>query len=478
MDLKYKYFDPLLAISPIDGRHRIDLEPLSEYFSEFALIRNRIKMEVEYLIALTNLESFSLLRYLDVKEENFLRSIYIDFTIEDAQIINQIDRYGYNGSPALNHDVKACEYFLKTKLSGTSLHDIQEYVHFAITSEDCNNIAYNFMLVDSLKKIYFPKLKQFCDVLACLALDYKDLAMLSKTHGMDASPTTFGKEFANFLFRIQKEFEFLYSFKLPAKLNGAVGNFNAHYFIDPNINWIEFSSQFIANLGFEPNFMTTQIESHDGFTKLFSSLASINNILYDFSVNMWLYLSKGYFVQQKIDGEIGSSVMPHKINPWRLEVAEASTREANAKIFGFINKLQHSRFQRDLSDHEAQRAFGVAIGHSFLAVSHLLDEFSRLEVNSRVVTSDLDGVFNVVLEAVQTYLRTLDFEEPYEIVKNFSRGKNIDDQVFHDFIMSLKISDEDKNYLLGLNPLNYTGLASALVDRTVFNFQISKLQNL
>jgi len=471
-------FNSLLAISPIDGRHRIDLEPLSNFYSEYALIRNRLKMEVEYLISLSDLETFTLLRFFSLQEKDFLRSIYLDFTIDDAQIVNQIDRFGYNGRSALNHDVKACEYFLKDKLIGSSLEDVKEYVHFAITSEDCNNFAYNFMIVDSLQKFYFPKLKEFCDLLASLSLNYKDLAMLSKTHGMDASPTTFGKEFANYLFRIQKEFEFLYSFKLPAKLNGAVGNFNTFNFIDSSIDWIEFSSSFILSSGFEPNLMTTQIESHDGYVKLFSSMASINNILYDFSVNMWLYLSKGYFVQQNVKGEVGSSVMPHKINPWRLEVAEASSREANAKIFGFMNKLQHSRFQRDLSDHEAQRAFGVAIGHSYLTVSHLLDEFNRLEVNSAVVCSDLDGVYNVVLEAVQTYLKTLDIENSYELLKDFSRGKELNRSSFLSFIDSLNLAEIDRNELISLNPLNYTGLASCLVERTILAYRSSVLQDL
>lgn len=468
------FFHSLKAISPVDGRHRLMTEDLAEWFSEFALFKYRLHVEVEYLIALSELEQFPAVRSFSLEEKGFLRSLVLNFTLEDAQTIQDLDRFGYRELKPLNHDVKAGEYFLKEKLKSSSLQDCLEMVHFGLTSEDVNNLAFNSMIQGSLQNIYFPALVNLLDTLAKLAQEEKETPLLAKTHGQPATPTTFGKEIAVFLDRLRKELVCLQNVSLPGKLNGAVGNYNAHYFAAPEIDWLEFSKKVILKFGFEPNLLTTQIEPHDGLTRFFSNLISINNILRDLAVDFWLYLSAGYLVQRKIASEVGSSTMPHKINPWRLEVAEGSSVEANAKLTGFINKLQVSRLQRDLSDHEAQRAIGVGVAHSYLTVLHLSEELSRLSVDRQKMRQDLQDLGSILTEAVQTLLRKENYPLPYELMKDFARGRNCRVQELHSFVEQLGLKEETKQKIKQLSPENYLGLAPQLTELAVKQWEEEK----
>ncbi|MFH1063826.1 MAG: adenylosuccinate lyase [Candidatus Woesearchaeota archaeon] len=454
----------LKAISPIDGRHHIMTKPLGEWFSEYALFKYRSHVEVEYLIALSELEGFDAVRTFTKEEKDYLRSIIKEFSLEDAKIIQDIDRFGYNGAGPTNHDVKSVEYFIKMKLKGSSLEDVTEMVHFGLTSEDINNIAFDCMIHGALQQHYIPSLVELLDRLAEHAQRERNTAMLSKTHGQPATPTTFGKEMANYLERLRIELINMASMRLPAKLNGAVGNHNAQHFAAPEVDWIGFAERFTTKMGFSPNLMTTQIEPHDGLARLFNTFISINNILRDLSVDFWLYISAGYMVQRKVAHEVGSSTMPHKINPWRLEVAEGSTVEANFKLMGFVNKLQSSRLQRDCSDHEAQRAIGVGISHSYLAVIHLIEELQRLQVNPARMIAELKDMGMILTEAVQTLLRKEGHDKPYELMKELSRGQQVTVADLHAFISRLDIDTRTKEKILALRPETYIGVAPRLVD--------------
>ncbi len=470
-------FHSLKAISPIDGRHRVLTAKLSEWFSEYAYHKYRIYLEVEYLIALSENKEFESVRELTATEKDFLRKIVEEFSLEDAQIIQNIDMFGYNGLGPTNHDFKACEYFLKMQMEKSSLKDLLEMVHFGLTTEDANNVAYSCKIRGALKNHYVPAMVELLNMLEELCTAEKNTPMLSKTHGQPATPTTFGKEMANYLERLRKELEFLIGMKLPAKVNGAVGNHAAQQFSAPEVNWLEFTQKFISDLGFEPNLFTTQIEHHDGYTRLFSCLISINNILRDLATNLWLYTSDGYIIQKKIAHEVGSSTMPHKINPWRVEVAEGQTVEANYKLMGFIQKLQVSRYQRDLSDHEAERAIGVGITHSYLAVVHIVQELGRFTVNKQKMLDNLTSMGSVLTEAIQTLLRKEGYEKPYELMKDFSRGKHFTVAELHQFIDAMQIMDATKTKLKSLRPEEYVGLSSRLTELAIRKWQKFKDDN-
>ncbi len=461
----------LKAISPIDGRHRLMTEPLADWFSEFALFKYRIYMEVEYLIALSESVDFIAVRIFSLEEKSFLRNIVKNFTLPDAQIIQNIDRFGYQEIKPTNHDCKAAEYFLKMRMKESSLNDMVEFVHFGLTSEDMNNIAHNCMIHGALKSYYLPSLVSLLDQLAEMAEKEKVTAMLGRTHGQPATPTTFGKEMANYLDRLRKQLIKLENFKLSAKCNGAVGNHAAQQFAAEEVDWIKFTKKFIENLGFEANLMSTQIEFHDGLTELFSIMININNIIKDLAMDFWTYISLGYLQQEKVVHEVGSSTMPHKINPWRMEVAEGSVAEANAKFIGFINKLQVSRLQRDLSDHEAQRAIGVGFAHSYLVVLHVLEELQRLQVNKEKISNELKDFGSILTEAVQTLLRKEGYSQPYELLKGFSRGKHCTVQELHDFIDGLDLREETKLKLKSLRPENYIGLSKELTELAIKNWE-------
>jgi len=450
------------AINPLDGRYYEKTRALAPYFSEQALMKYRVMMEVEYLIALSLLGKTKLKKFSASEIKN-LRVIYEKFNDASYQKIKSIEK-------TTNHDVKAVEYFIKEKLSKTSLKNSSEWVHFAITSEDTNNIAYSLMISDSLEKVMIPEIKKIISELNNLAKKYKNLPMLARTHGQSASPTTFGKEMRVFLARLEKRIEGLKSIKIQAKLNGASGNWNAHVAAYSNINWPEFSRKFIESFNklgarsqkLEANLITTQIECHDSYVAVFDTIRRINTILLDFNQDMWRYISDNWITQKSKAGEVGSSTMPHKVNPIDFENSEGNLSLANALFEFFARKLPISRLQRDLSDSTVERAMGTAFGHSLLAYVMLQKGLSKISVNENKIKEDLLAHPEVIAEAIQTVLRRENYPIPYEALKELTRGKQITMKDFSNFIDTLKISPKLKTELKKFTPLNYTGLASKL----------------
>ncbi len=458
---------PLEAISPIDGRYHSITKPLSKWLSEYSLFKYRVYVEVEYLIALSEWKGFVALPEFATDVKRQIRRIAGDFSLQDAQLIQNIERFGHGGKKPIHHDVKAAEYFVRKKLKLNNLEDQMEMVHFGLTSEDVNNIAYNIMIKGVLDNEYIPKLVSLLDNLCLIAEKEKRTVMLGRTHGQPASPTTFGKEIANYLERFRKEVLCLKQIKLPAKLNGAVGNYNAQVFAMPEVNWLDFTENFIQEIGFEVNLLTTQIEPHDGISELFSHMILINNILRDLCVDLWLYTSMNYLLQKKNPHEVGSSTMPHKINPWRLENAEGNTVEANARFTSFINKLQNSRLQRDLSDHAAQRSMGAAIAQSYIAICGVNEELGRLKPDRDKMLYDLSRNGAILTEAVQTLLRKEGRNNPYELMKDFSRGNECTVEDLHRFVGGLDIDQEIIERIRSLRPEDYIGFAPELAEIAV-----------
>ena len=448
------------AINPLDGRYFEKTRALAPYFSEEALMKYRVIMEGEDLIALslirkTHLKKFTTLEIAKV------RNLY-KITEKDFKRIKTIEK-------TTNHDVKAVEYFLKEKLSKTSLKESIEWVHFALTSEDTNNIAYALILSDALNNLMVPDIAEIILNLNKVASKYKILPMLARTHGQSASPTTFGKEIRVFSARLEKQLEELKKIKIKAKLNGATGNYNAHVAAYPNVNWIEFSKKFIASFNknraqkLETNLTTTQIECHDSYVSLFDKLKQINSILLGFNQDMWRYISDGWIGQAPKRGEVGSSTMPHKINPIDFENSEGNLGLANALFEFFSRKLPISRLQRDLSDSTVERSFGTAFGYSHLAYTSLLKGLGKISVNEEKIKGDLLLHPEVIAEAIQTVLRRENYPIPYEALKELTRGKILDMDDFANFIDNLKISQKIKKELKKFTPENYLGLASKLV---------------
>ena len=458
----------LNSISPIDGRYEKSAFPLSPFFSEKGLMHYRLMVEGEYLIALSK-EKIKL-KNLSEKEKKLIRSLY-NLKNNDAQIISDIEIKGYKNIKATDHDVKAVEYFIKEKLSKTSLKDSIEWVHFALTSEDTNNIAYSLMLSDALEKVMEPKIQEIINELNKLALKYKNLPILARTHGQPATPTTFGKEMKVFVARLEKRLDGLKNIKIQAKLNGASGNWNAHLVAYPKINWLKFSKKFIESFNknrtqkLEPNLITTQIECHDSYVAIFDTLRRINTILLDFNQDMWRYISDEWVIQKPIKGTIGSSTMPHKINPIKFENSEGNLGVANALFEFFARKLPISRLQRDLSDSTVERNFGTAFAHSFIAYEYLLKGLSRIQVNENKVREVLNNHPEIIAEAIQTILRRENYPIPYEALKELTRGKKVTLNDFSIFIDSLKISTKVKSELKKFTPLNYIGLASKIAGK-------------
>ena len=445
------------AINPLDGRYFEKTRALAPFFSEEALMKYRVKVECEYLIALSFLGKTNLRKFAP-EEIKIVKNIYEKFDTASYEKIKEFEK-------TTNHDVKAVEYFIKENLSKTSLKDSIEWVHFALTSEDTNNIAYALILSDSLGKVMMPKISEIILELNNLAKKHKDLPMLARTHGQSASPTTFGKEMKVFVCRIEKQLEAISNIKIQAKLNGATGNYNAHIAAYPNINWIGFGEKFIKNLKLEPNLITTQIECHDSYVTVFDTIRRINTILLDFNQDIWRYISDGWVGQIPKAGETGSSTMPHKINPIDFENSEGNLGIANALFEFFARKLPISRLQRDQSDATVERAFGTAFGHSYLAYTSLLKGLSKIKVNEEKIKEDLNAHPEVITEAIQTILRREGVEMPYEKLKELSRGKNVTLADIHKFIDALEVSEKIKKELLKITPENYTGLASKLASR-------------
>lgn len=460
----------LNLISPIDGRYSKYTEPLSKYFSEGASMKYKILLECEYLIALSEIKEVKI-RKLSSEEKITIRNLYKNFSSYEAEIINDIELRGYRNIKATNHDFKAIEYYLKEKLKKTSLRDILEFIHFGLTSEDASNIAYALMISESLKEIYLPTLENVVKKIEKLAKDNKNIPILARTHGQSASPSTFGKEFKIFAERLKRQLGQIKNHKILAKLNGATGNYNALYLAYPNVNWISFSEKFIKKLGSDRkvnlgvNLFTTQIEPHDSYIELFDILKRANCIVINFNQDLWRYISDGWISQMPVAGEVGSSTMPHKINPWFLENSEGNLGMANALFEFFGRKLPISRLQRDLSDSTVLRNIGTAFGHSLIGLKYLENQLGRVVVNKTKVLEDLNNHPEIITEAIQTILRREGVAMPYEKLKDLARGKKVTLEDIHNFINTLPVSDKIKKELLAITPENYIGLAGKLASK-------------
>jgi len=445
--------NPLTSISPLDGRYNKAVEELTEYFSEPALMYYRIKVEIEYLIALGDEKGIKELPAFSKTEQIKLRNIYKNFNSSAAQKVKDIEEI-------TNHDVKAVEYYLQGRLK-KSLHP---WIHFALTSEDVNNLSYSLMWQDGLNQVYLPALKTVNKELKKLARKYKNVSMLALTHGQPATPTSLGKEFAVFAGRLQRQLQHIKSHRLLGKLSGATGTWAAHATSYPNINWISFSKRFVKSLGLEPNLITTQIESNDSLAESYHNLIRVNTILLDFCRDIWLYISRGVFGQKTKIGEVGSSTMPHKVNPIQFENAEGNLGIANAYLSHLAQTLPVSRMQRDLSGSTIIRNQGVPVAHSLLACKNIVKGIDRLTVNRKKIREELDNHWEVLAEAIQTTLRKSGDRLPYERLKNLTRGQKITQEDIQAFVQSLDLPKKEKQTLLDLTPENYTGLAARIVE--------------
>ncbi len=442
----------LEAISPIDGRYASKTAPLSQYFSEYALFKYRVWVEIEYFIALCELP-LPQLNGVDKASFDYLRAIYQDFDVADAEKIKEIEK-------VTNHDVKAVEYFIKDKMSELNLEKVSEFVHFGLTSQDINNTSNPMMIRDAVDHVIGPKIRDIVDQLNHFASEWKDIPMLARTHGQPASPTRLGKEIQVFSERIQEQLHFLYEIPVAAKFGGATGNFNAHYVAYPNINWIDFGNTFLKEaLSIDRSQTTTQIEHYDHFAALCDCLKRINTILIDFARDIWTYISMDYFKQKIKAGEVGSSAMPHKVNPIDFENAEGNLGIANAVFEHLSAKLPISRLQRDLTDSTVLRNVGVPFGNSLIAYESLLKGMGKLLLNEAALDRDLENNWAVVAEAIQTVLRREGFPKPYEALKALTRkNEKITAQSIADFVNTLDVSEDVKTELKVITPQNYTGI--------------------
>ena len=448
----------LLSLSPLDGRYKSKTDELSDYFSEFALFKYRVRVEIEWLIFLCNEIKIKKSRVLDKEEIQLLQDIANYFDVVAAEKVKQIEG-------ETNHDVKAVEYYIKESLSDTSMADISELVHFGCTSEDINNTAYALMLMESRSLMVENHLRKLTDSLRELAYTHASQPMLSLTHGQTASPTTLGKELANVAARLEYFYGKLMTHEFTGKFNGATGNFNAHVAADSKLDWIDISQKFLTHLGLKPNLMTTQIEPHDNTAEYLLTFSQVNTILIDFSRDIWQYVSRGIFKQKLKEGEVGSSTMPHKVNPIDFENAEGNLGLANSTIYHLAQKLPISRMQRDLSDSTVFRNLGVSFGYSLIAFKSLQKGISKLELNPDALITELQNNPEVLAEAIQTVMRMEKIDQPYEKLKQLTRGKKITQKEIEKFVEKLELSDKAKNSLLKLTPENYIGLAEVLTQQ-------------
>ena len=445
-------FDNLTSISPIDGRYSDKTSPLKAIFSEFGLIKYRLLVEVRWLEAMSNNPHISEVPKFSPQSNAALLAIADNFSLEDAKSIKEIER-------TTNHDVKAVEYFLKEKISSIpELQKVSEFIHFACTSEDINNLSHALMLENG-RLVLLEEMNATLSLITKLAKDNAEVAMLSRTHGQTASPTTLGKEMANFSYRLSRQIDQLSAVQIMGKFNGAVGNFNAHVSAYPEIDWQNVSKDFIEKLGINFAPYSSQIESHDYIAEYFHALNRFNTILIDFCRDIWGYISLGYFTQKTIEGEIGSSTMPHKVNPIDFENAEGNLGLAIAVGDHFATKLPISRWQRDLTDSTVLRNLGVSCAHSLISYASICKGIGKLEINESKITEDLDKAWEVLAEPIQTVMRRYGVENPYEKLKDLTRGKQIDSKIIDDFINTLEIPAEAKEELRKLTPMNYIGNA-------------------
>ena len=448
----------LNTISPLDGRYTKDAQKLSDYFSESALIKYRLLVEIEYLIMLGDEKQVLELEPLSISDRSKLRRIYKSFGDDEAKRVKAIET-------ATNHDVKAVEYYIRERLDKMNKKRLFPWVHFAITSEDINNLSYSLMWQNAILDVYIPDLDSLIKKLKNTSKTYSTTPMLAMTHGQSATPTTFGKELAVFTKRLARQLRQLKSHKLLGKFGGATGTWAAHNVAYPKIDWSGFSRKFIQRMGLEPNLVTTQIEPHDSIVESYHILIRINTILIDLCRDLWSYISRGIIQQKKIPGEVGSSAMPHKINPIHFENAEGNLGIANALLNHLSNKLPISRMQRDLTDSTVLRNQGVAMGHGFIAIKNILKGFRRIAINKNSMARELDDHWEVLAEAVQTILRKTGSPDAYEQLKQLTRGVRITEDALREFVTHLRIPKKDKDLLNQLTPANYIGLAPKLVDQ-------------
>jgi|TARA_B110000259_G_scaffold148044_1_gene166984 adenylosuccinate lyase len=450
----------LTAISPTDGRYSVQTEPLRAIFSEYGLIRNRVKIEILWLIALSKDIEIKEVPRFSAKTNTKLNNIIKYFDQKDAEAIKKIEK-------VTNHDVKAVEYWLKDSLKNEKeIVRISEFIHFACTSEDINNLAYALMIKEGLNKVLIPAIDSVLKRTSLYSNKFSEISMLAKTHGQTASPTTMGKEFSNFSYRLKRQILQLKKQEILGKINGAVGNFNAHISAYPKKNWQKFSKEFISSIGLVYNPYTTQIEPHDFMAELFQTISRVNIILIDFNRDIWTYISSGYFKQKTIKNEVGSSTMPHKVNPIDFENSEGNLGMSNALLHHFSEKLPISRLQRDLTDSTVLRNIGLAFSFSLIAYKSCLKGLTKLEINKIKINQDLDQAWEVLAEPIQTVMRKNGIENPYEKLKDLTRGnQNINKESLHSFIKILELPLEDKKYLLKLTPHNYIGKAILLAKK-------------
>lgn len=442
----------LTAISPIDGRYRDKVENLANYFSESALIRYRVMVEVEYFIALCEIP-LPQLKGFDAGLFPQLREIYLNFTVEDAQKIKDTEKI-------TNHDVKAVEYFIKDKFDALNLHNFKEFIHFGLTSQDINNTAIPCSFRDAVHDVYYPVAGELIAKLEELSEEWKEVPMLAKTHGQPASPTRLGKEIKVFTYRLSRQLELLKKVAISGKFGGATGNFNAHHAAFPETDWVEFGNRFLTQkLQLERESYTTQISNYDNFAALFDNLRRINTIVIDLDRDIWTYISMSYFKQKIKAGEVGSSAMPHKVNPIDFENSEGNLGIANAVFEHLSNKLPVSRLQRDLTDSTVLRNIGVPLAHTLIAFKSTLKGLNKLIINKEAIERDLEKNWAVVAEAIQTILRREGYPNPYEALKALTRtNSKITRESIADFIDTLEISNELKEQLKQITPANYTGI--------------------
>ena len=450
-------YDTATALSPLDGRYASKLDPLRTVFSEYGLIARRLEVEVRWLQKLAETSEISEVEPLSPTSNAHLEAVLTSFSSESAAAVKAIER-------TTNHDVKAIEYFLKDAIaSDVALAEASEFVHFACTSEDINNLSHALMLRDGIP-VLTAEMRAIIDGIGALATEHAALPMLSRTHGQTASPTTLGKEMANVSVRLRRQLKAVETVKPLGKFNGAVGNFNAHLSAYPDVDWATVSREFVESLGLEWNPMTTQIEPHDYMAELFQAISRFNTILLDFDRDIWSYISLGYFKQKTIAGEIGSSTMPHKVNPIDFENSEGNLGLANAVLGHLSEKLPVSRWQRDLTDSTVLRNMGVGFGYSLLAYTSTLKGISKLQVNPERLAEDLDSAWEVLAEPIQTVMRRYGIAEPYEKLKALTRGQAITQETLQTFVSTLELPDDVKQELMQLTPSGYVGLAESLTQ--------------
>lgn len=447
-------YDSLTAVSPIDGRYASKCREFGEIFSEYGLIARRVLVECTWLEALCGAKEIRECKALSAAERKALRAIAQGFSLADAQRVKDIEK-------TTNHDVKAVEYFLKEKVKGTSLESRSEFIHFGCTSEDINNMSHALMLRDGTK-VLRAAMDEVTATVAAMAKKYAKVPMLAHTHGQPASPTTVGKELAVVSARLKRQAAEIDRLVMPAKMNGAVGNFNAHLSAYPDVDWEKLARGVIESLGLRQNRLTTQIESHDGIAELFDAIQRWNSILLDFDRDVWMYISMGYFKQRTVKGEIGSSTMPHKVNPIDFENSEGNLGLANAVLGFMARKLPISRMQRDLTDSTTLRNMGVGFGYTLIAIRSTAKGLGKLELNEEKLAEDLDRNWEVLAEPIQTVMRKVGMDRPYERLKELTRGRRVTAEIMREFVSALPLPAADKARLMKLTPATYVGIAAKL----------------